>query len=243
MKLDTNTLIIAGVIFASVYLLSFVAYIMFRRYLEFRKMEFKAGREMDAVRQHLETKLIEMNERLLTSETRWRDANHLILSSQSHVRDLDVTEQTPSSGGFLSNYNLSAEQQKIDSKLVFVLMPFLPEMAPIFECIAAVCRRAGLECRRGDEEYIKGELFPHILKQIVQARLIIADISGRNPNVFYELGVAHALDKPTIVICHRKHDVPIDMRTKYLLLYSDPIDLRNELRELLTRVLAAEQNR
>jgi hypothetical protein len=54
---------------------------------------------------------------------------------------------------------------------------------------------------------------------ICHARLAIADCTGRNPNVFYEIGIAHTLDKNTILIAQSVDDVPFDLRHRRVLVY------------------------
>jgi hypothetical protein len=47
---------------------------------------------------------------------------------------------------------------------------------------------------------------------MVSARLIVADCTDRNPNVFYEIGLAHTIGKPTILLTQKSEDVPFDLR-------------------------------
>ncbi len=91
----------------------------------------------------------------------------------------------------------------------------------------------------GDEDSIKGDILPYILRKIVKARLVIACMDGRNANVFYELGIAHALGKPTILISSSKEIkvVPVDVRSKYITFYKDTNDLINVLRKSINKLL------
>ena len=75
---------------------------------------------------------------------------------------------------------------------------------------------------------------------MVRSRLVIANIDGRNPNVFYELGIAHAIDKPTIIISKSVPDIEIDIKSKYLLLYKNEQDLKEQIRKNLTKILVKE---
>jgi nucleoside 2-deoxyribosyltransferase len=51
-----------------------------------------------------------------------------------------------------------------------------------------------------------------ITKSIYDAQIIIADLTGRNPNVMYELGLAHAANKPVIMLVQSEEDIPFDVR-------------------------------
>lgn len=95
----------------------------------------------------------------------------------------------------------------------------------------------GLDCSKSDDEYIKGDVLSHIIKSIAEARIVLANIDGRNPNVFYELGIAHALDKPTILISQSDSGTPFDLQSKNVLLYKNLNDLDNKLRKELTRTI------
>jgi len=59
-----------------------------------------------------------------------------------------------------------------------------------------------------------------IWEQVLRADLIIADLTGRNPNVFYELGYAHALHKNSILITQSIEDVPFDLRHRQMIRYA-----------------------
>lgn len=80
---------------------------------------------------------------------------------------------------------------------------------------------------------------PHILRFIARARLIIALIDGRNPNVFYELDVAHALDKVTILVSSDVESAPFDLKSKKLIIADKPENLRADLVRELARTLVA----
>ena len=77
---------------------------------------------------------------------------------------------------------------------VFVLMPFDDEFRDIYEVgIKPACEKAGAYAERVDEQIFTESILDRIYNQISKADLIISDMTGRNPNVFYETGYAHAL--------------------------------------------------
>lgn len=67
--------------------------------------------------------------------------------------------------------------------------------------------------------------------------MIVANIDGRNPNVFYELGIAHALGKEVILIAKSVEEVPFDIRSNKLIIYKDIQELSASLKKELTRSL------
>ena len=77
---------------------------------------------------------------------------------------------------------------------VFVLMPFDESFSDVYQLgIRPACESAGSYCERVDEQIFAESILTRIYNQIAKADLIVADMTGRNPNVFYEVGYAHAL--------------------------------------------------
>jgi nucleoside 2-deoxyribosyltransferase len=97
----------------------------------------------------------------------------------------------------------------------FVIMPFRPELAFFFLTIRTTIQQAfpNVVVQRGDDTVLTITILEKIVDFIRQADVIIADCSGRNPNVFYELGIAHALKKPVLLVTSDKIDeAPADIR-------------------------------
>ena len=111
---------------------------------------------------------------------------------------------------------------------VFLIAPFDRELQPILEAVHRAAGEAGFTTARFDQ-YPPGAMFTSlILDRIRQADLIIADVSRQNSNVMYELGFAHALRKPTILLLNTKSSdskLPADLAGFEYFPY-DPADLR-----------------
>ena len=98
-------------------------------------------------------------------------------------------------------------------KFCFILMPFDDEFKDIYELgIKQSCSDAGAYCERVDEQIYKESIIERIYNQISKADIVIADMTGRNPNVFYEVGYAHALGKTTILLTKDAADIPFDLK-------------------------------
>lgn len=115
-----------------------------------------------------------------------------------------------------------------DRKMCFVLMPFRKEFEESYQVIKAAVEGGGYTVRRADEIHETRSIMQIICEQIGRADLLVADLTDRNPNVFYELGYAHALGKNTILVTRRADDVPFDLRHRQYVLY-DPGKLGTEL--------------
>lgn len=123
---------------------------------------------------------------------------------------------------FLASFDRSASMavepmfglpEKLDDLDVFVLMPFKDEMLPVYEDhIKSICAQMKLSVRRADDFFTADSVVQDVWAAIASARLIVADCTDRNPNVFYEIGLAHAIGQPTILLTQRAEDVPFDLR-------------------------------
>jgi hypothetical protein len=97
--------------------------------------------------------------------------------------------------------------------MCFVLMPFREDTRPIYDDhIVKVTHSLGLTPKRADDVFNTSSIIEDIWESIVVSRLIIADLTGKNPNVFYETGIAHTLGKTVILITQSIDDVPFDLR-------------------------------
>ncbi|MDQ3798977.1 MAG: nucleoside 2-deoxyribosyltransferase [Acidobacteriota bacterium] len=113
----------------------------------------------------------------------------------------------------------------------FVLMPFSEEFDDVYRLgIKEACDKAGAYCERVDEQIFSERILDRVYNQIAKADLIVADMSGRNPNVFYEVGYAHALGKLTILLTKNADDIPFDLKHFTHIVYGTKISiLRDEL--------------
>jgi hypothetical protein len=122
----------------------------------------------------------------------------------------------------------------------FVIMPFAPEYRIVYDSIAEAVENeeVGFSCTRADEIY-NAHIIDNILREMARASIVVADLSGRNPNVFYELGIAHmSKDEDRIVLlAQNMDDVPFDLREYRCIPYSlDEAGLRRLRREITDTV-------
>lgn len=120
-------------------------------------------------------------------------------------------------------------------------MPFGDKDAQeIYEhCTKQVCEKLGLAIRRADELFTTNVILDDILREIKNASVIIVDISGKNANVFYELGMSHIL-KPqqTIMITNEPtHDAPFDIRHFRIIHYDNTVPGGKLFENQLTKTL------
>jgi hypothetical protein len=119
----------------------------------------------------------------------------------------------------------------------FVMMPFASPVGDHFEKLYdPAIRKAGLTPLRADNEIFgTGKIMDQIWSGITNAKILLCELTGRNPNVFYELGLAHASKKPVVLISNREDDVPFDLKHIRVIYYDkdDPFGVRKSLRKSL----------
>jgi nucleoside 2-deoxyribosyltransferase len=113
----------------------------------------------------------------------------------------------------------------------FVLMPFEKAFGDTyFLGIKSTAETAGMIAERVDEQVFHREgILERIHNQIEAADLIIADMTGRNPNVFYEVGYAHAKGKLCVLLTKDANDIPFDLKHQRHIVYTSIQDLKNQL--------------
>lgn len=111
---------------------------------------------------------------------------------------------------------------KLDERLCFVLMPLKEPFFRIFtQNIKPVLESLGFKAIKADDIFRPNPVIEDIWACLNTAGLIVADVTGKNPNVFYELGIANVIGKNPIILTQNKDDVPFDVKYLRYLEYTD----------------------
>ncbi len=122
----------------------------------------------------------------------------------------------------------------------FIVMQFSSPYNELYDdVIKNVCTDLNLTVIRADETFGPGLIIADIVKQIEESKLIIAEISSNNPNVFYEVGYSHALNKPTILIAEKNSKLPFDVSPFRTLFYENSIAGKRKIEEGLRKHIIA----
>lgn len=119
---------------------------------------------------------------------------------------------------------------RMDEPFVFVIMPFESKFADAYNLgIKPACEAAGASCQRVDEQIFVANILQRIYDEITRADIVVADMTGRNPNVFYEAGFAHGVGKQVILVTQKGDEIPFDLKHYPFVIYENITMLKSEL--------------
>jgi hypothetical protein len=125
----------------------------------------------------------------------------------------------------------------------FAIMPFSQAFNPVIAAIRRAVRQVASErefrCERADDSLRPGFVLSAIRERIEGAEVVIADLTHKNPNVFYELGAAHILRGPAkvVLISQRTEDIPFDVQPFRHIFYDRDRGGLSKLQEELTAAI------
>ncbi|NJC49485.1 UNVERIFIED_ORG: hypothetical protein GGR78_002770 [Xanthomonas campestris] len=112
----------------------------------------------------------------------------------------------------LPNAFVVAAPERIDRGLCAAMMPFSAPFNPVYAKLQEIAVSVGMECKRADDIWEAHAVIQDVVNLIDRASVVICDCTGRNPNVFYEIGLAHAFGREVILIAQSGDDIPFDLR-------------------------------
>lgn len=124
---------------------------------------------------------------------------------------------------------------------VFVIMPFREDLKTVYNsAIKPAVEASHMTVRRGDDFYSDERIMDEVWTAVYRCKLCIADCTGANANVFYELGIAHTLGKASILVTSSLDDIPFDIRDRRIIPYTNTKEGLIALRETLEKTIASE---
>lgn len=110
-------------------------------------------------------------------------------------------------------------EKAIGDNTLSVMMPFETKFSGTYTAIKNVCSKLNIDCKRADDIWDNSILIQDVFDLIYTSKVVITDFTDRNPNVFYETGIAHTLGKIVIPITQAVSDIPFDLRHHRALTY------------------------
>lgn len=122
---------------------------------------------------------------------------------------------------------------------VFVAMPFSVEMDDVYRFgIEGPTHSAGYLCERVDMSAFTGDILTRIKSRIESASLVIADVTGANPNVYLEVGYAWGKERPTLIVVREGEELKYDISSQRCIRYKSISDLANQLGSIVKALVA-----
>ncbi len=131
---------------------------------------------------------------------------------------------------------------RVEKPRAFIMMQFSEPYDSLWkEVIRPVARKVGFHPHRADDVFRPGVILQDIVSDIAESQVVIAEVTPPNPNVFYELGYAHALEKPTVLLVEQPKEgappLPFDISGFRCIFYEDAIRGKSEVEGTLTKYL------
>lgn len=135
---------------------------------------------------------------------------------------------------FYKSLGVDIKSISIEPFSACVVMPFHPKFNKTYESIKKATKESGYVCHRSDEVFVTGDILRNIIQMILQAQVVIAVLDGNNPNVFYEVGIAHSVGKPVIFVANKNRlEKSFDIDHNRMVLYNNTGELEKELTTFL----------
>lgn len=171
----------------------------------------------------------------------------LIDESDGKRRVLDVSETIKAASGEASDLKSRGKPTGVRTgDSCFVMQPFREPFGGYYsKVLVPAIEKAGLRPVRADDDiFATGKVVDQIWRGINDAKVLVAELTSRNPNVFYELGLAHALGKPVVLVSSTQEDVPFDLRHIRVIYYetSDPFWGQKLIEKIAENIVSALKN-
>lgn len=168
------------------------------------------------------------------------------IGDKQRIIDISLERNSPIVDTTVEFKKLSKSASISASDTCFVMMPFASPLGEYFSKIyEPAIEKAGLKAVRADDDIFgTGKIIDQIWNGINSAKVLIAELTSRNPNVYYELGLAHALKKPVVLVCSNEQDVPFDLKHIRVIYYDmhDPFWGIKLIEKVAENILSAISN-
>ncbi len=239
MSFENSVIIVVTILSTIAILFSIVALLQTRR--KNKEFQIKIGDLISPQREYVENIVYNSSKPLTEDVGFLADTNH-ILFDPSSSKDMIIRNKLPDFS-FFDNMGINLHNVKIDEKMAMCLMPFNRRYDKTKSIIAEACSIAGYYFKRSDDELLADntDLRKTIVRMILEAQVVIAVLDGRNPNVFYEIGIAHSMGKLVLMVVNLSREEnqwqEVDLLSNRLITYNNP----SELKEKLVKTLKAIQ--
>lgn len=192
-------------------------------------------------RKYIEEKLYKNSEYFTRDSDNFLDSNRVILDT-NEPSEMLIHNRLPDFS-FFEGMAIDLNKIQVNDKMVACLMPFNPDFDETKYTIAEACLIRGYSFRRSDDVQItnNNDLRKSIIQMILEAKIVVAVLDGRNPNVYYEIGIAHSMGKLVLMVVNMNESPAFDVSPNRLITYKTQSELKTKLIEKFDAVHFAQQ--
>lgn len=229
----------------SLIIMSVMAYVMIQMYRYNKKVEERNEQRLSEMalslqRERIEKKVYDANDQLTATTFRFEEANSLIYNRRGE--SVSLSNQLVEYDSFFKGVGIDLNELSIKKGQITCLMPFHKTYEYAYNHIKKACSDTGYTCLRSDTPFDPNNILKHTIELILESQIIIGLVDGRNPNVYYEIGIAHSVGKPVILISKASRDksIPFNVRSNRFIFYKKGHDLVEQLATALNSVKQVE---
>jgi len=229
----------------SLIIMSVMAFVMIQMYRYNKKVEERNEQRLSEMalslqRERIEKKVYEANDQLTATTFRFEEANSLIYNRRGE--SVSLSNQLIEYDSFFKGVGIDLNELSIKKGQITCLMPFHKTYEYAYNHIKKACSDTGYTCLRSDTPFDPNNILKHTIELILESQIIIGLVDGRNPNVYYEIGIAHSVGKPVILISKASRDksIPFNVRSNRFIFYKKGHDLVEQLASALNSVKQVE---
>lgn len=195
-------------------------------------------------RERLENIIYRRTQPLTSDPGFFADANHILFDGPLN-NDMIIRTTLPDFS-FFNDMGINIADIRVNDRLIACLMPFNKRFDKIKYAISSTCERLDYICRRSDDVLIENntDIRRSIVRLILEAKVVIAVLDGRNPNVFYEIGIAQSMGKLVLMVVNLNSEdsqahggrQPVDLLSNRLITYNNVSELQFKLKKTLMAV-------
>lgn len=234
--MDTNTIFILISTVMAILASCLSMYLTYKNSKEIsrRAIEAETKAVLSFQRERQENIVYDAQDRLLATPVRFTESNHLFFEYDEKIHLSNKVYDN----SFFQNLGLNPNELYVKENKIMCLMPFHERFEKTRRHLQSTCESEGFDFVRSDDKFETGNILRHIVKNLLEAQIIIALLDGKSPNVTYEVGIANALGKPVILVAKlsQKNQIPFDLKTERFILYKTYVDLDKNLKDVLNNL-------
>lgn len=200
--------------------------------------------EINQKRKEIDEEITRLSRSLLKSDVgQFVDINRLVFSGQLNEIYSDAIDYK----AFLERFGINKNEAIVKSNAAAFLSPFNENGDELFQACQNILGKINIFLQRTDNIVAKDDMLMNIVRLIIRSEIVLVNLNERNTNVYYELGIAHAIGKPTILLAETQFsdndfkNVGFDVDHKFIVSYLDKEDLEKKLVIQVSRLRGEKQ--